>query len=200
VAPRPQDEIGRAKDEFAERHCALLEGVIEGELIEQMLRDIERGDFHIERHDVGVEEKMRSHGLVSALVFFANDPQVLASIAEITGCGRIGCFDGRVYRLAAARGHLDSWHNDLMDHRMVAMSVNLTPEPYEGGVLQIRDRRTGEILHEAKNAGIGDALVFRLAPELQHRVTPVEGNVARTAFAGWFKSEPNFLDVLLQRG
>jgi hypothetical protein len=141
---------------------------------------------------------MRPRGSASALVLLANDPRVFREIAAITGCGRIGCFDGRVYRLAPGPDHHDSWHDDMVDHRLVAMSINLTGKPYGGGILQIRDRENGRILHEAKNHGLGDALLFRLAPHLQHRVTAVEGKVARTACAGWFKSEPTLGQMLLR--
>jgi hypothetical protein len=84
----------------------------------------------------------------------------------------------------------------MADHRMVAMSVNLAREPYTGGVLQIRDERSGEIVHEQPPVDRGDAVVFRLAESLRHQVTPVKGEVARTSFAGWFKSRPTFRSIL----
>jgi hypothetical protein len=59
-------------------------------------------------------------------------------------------------------------------------------------MLQIRDSASGEILHEESNTGPGDALIFQIAPALQHRVARVTGNRPKTAFAGWFKSEPDF--------
>ena len=39
------------------------------------------------------------------------------------------------------------------------------------------------------------SLVFGLAGELEHRVTDVEGLVLKTAFAGWFRSQPDFLSL-----
>jgi hypothetical protein len=79
---------------------------------------------------------------------------------------------------------------------MVAMSVKLGSDPYQGGVLQIRDQRHGEIVHEQPPVDPGDAVIFRLGEDLRHQVTAVEGTVPRTAFAGWFKSRPSFLSVL----
>jgi hypothetical protein len=89
-------------------------------------------------------------------------------------------------------GHYDSWHDDLGDYRLVAMSLNLSREVYSGGVLRIRHHATGQIVHAVANTGLGDAILFRITPELDHYVTEVEGAVPKTAFAGWFKSQPHF--------
>jgi len=79
---------------------------------------------------------------------------------------------------------------------MVAMSVNLSSEPYLGGELRIRDAGAGQPLYAAPDPAPGDVLVFRLAEHLRHRVMSVDGPVPRTAFAGWFKSRPTFASVL----
>ena len=96
-------------------------------------------------------------------------------------------------------GHYDSWHGDEGFDRMVAMSVNLSSKPYEGGVLQIRDNNTAGILHEVANTGFGDAILFRIGPGLTHRVTTVEGSLPKTAFAGWFRSRPFYRDLVRER-
>ena len=132
------------------------------------------------------------------LEFLTNDQKLFEIIQQITGCDRIGCFSGRMYRMMPGRDHYDSWHNDMLEHRMVAMSINLSEGFYSGGLLQIRDRHSQQILHEVANLGVGDAIVFRLAHSLQHRVTNVEGAVPKTAFAGWFRSQPDFYQELRQ--
>ena len=97
---------------------------------------------------------------------------------------------GRVYRMIPGSGHYDSWHSDMIGHRMIGMSINLSPEPYSGGVFQLRERDSEQILYEVANTGLGDAILFRLADHLQHRITDVDGTIPKTAFAGWFQSEP----------
>jgi hypothetical protein len=43
------------------------------------------------------------------------------------------------------------------------------------------------------NKGFGDAIVFRIGGNLEHRVAPVRGAVPKIAFAGWFRpSEASF--------
>ena len=85
--------------------------------------------------------------------------------------------------------HEISWHNDLMPGRMVAMSINLTPRPFSGGAFEIREQGSPDVLRQVANTGFGDAVLFRVHPTLQHRVGRVEGEIARTAYAGWFLSD-----------
>ena len=41
--------------------------------------------------------------------------------------------------------------------------------------------------------GLGDAVLFKLSPHLVHRLTPIKGPHAKTAFAGWFHANPRYL-------
>jgi Rps23 Pro-64 3,4-dihydroxylase Tpa1-like proline 4-hydroxylase len=96
-------------------------------------------------------------------------------------------------------GHYDSWHSDVGQDRLVALSLNLGREPFEGGLLQIRRADSPEIIAEIANRATGDAVIFRIDPSLRHRVGPVEGHVPRTAYAGWFRSRPDFRVLLGER-
>jgi hypothetical protein len=77
----------------------------------------------------------------------------------------------------------------VTDYRMVTVSQNLTAQEYRGGTLQFRNRGSGEILHEVRKTGPRYALIMRVANKLFHRVLPIEGDVPRTALAGWFRCE-----------
>jgi 2OG-Fe(II) oxygenase superfamily len=74
---------------------------------------------------------------------------------------------------------------------LLALSINLGKQSYEGGVLEIRRHKSQESV-QVVNTEFGDAILFRLADYLEHRVTNVEGTVPKTAFAGWFRSQPDF--------
>ena len=76
----------------------------------------------------------------------------------------------------------------MLHGRRVAMSVNLEPDVYAGGVLMIRERGTERVIAEVENTGAGDAVLFRIDHAFEHRATPVTRGV-KTAFAGWFRSE-----------
>ena len=191
-----EDELARLRDEFRRRHCLMIPRLLDPALADEIARLVEGSEFDRREHDgIGVEACMEVNATLAWLLLLANDERMLDVVQSITGCGPIGHFDGRVYRLEPSADHYDSWHDDLGDGRLVAMSVNLGRPSYKGGALEIRDRRTGATT-QARSASTGDALLFELGEHLEHRVLPVTGEAARTAFAGWYKAGPNFLSVL----
>jgi 2OG-Fe(II) oxygenase superfamily len=196
-----EQELASLREQFGREHCVRLGGFLDPQLFERIVCGVEEASFYERSHGrIGLEGCMEANSTLATLLLAANDPRLFGVIREITGCGPIGCFDGRVYRMAPASDHHDSWHSDVADSRMIAMSVNLTRRPYEGGVLQIRETDSEQILHEESAPDPGDAIIFRLDESLRHRVTAVEGEVPRTAFAGWFKSRPSFAEVLRGTG
>jgi hypothetical protein len=191
------DDLAALRNQFDREHCVRLRGLIQPPLLEQIINRVGEAAFEERRHgEIGSEECMEGGTTLAMLLLVANDERLFDAIRTITGCGPIGCFDGRVYRLVPGTAHHDSWHSDMDGNRMIAMSVNLSPQPYDGGVLQIRERDSDQIVHEESAPDPGDAIIFRLAEELRHRVTRVQGEVPRTAFAGWFKARPTLLSVV----
>jgi 2OG-Fe(II) oxygenase superfamily len=196
-----EEELAELRASFEREHCVRMRSFLDPGLFDGIVRGVERARFYERSHGrIGLEGCMEANSTLATLLLAANDKRLFGVIREITGCGPIGCFDGRVYRLSPTSGHHDSWHSDVADNRMIAMSLNLSTEPYQGGVLQIRERDSEKVLHEEPSPDPGDAIIFRLGESLRHRVTAVDGDVARTAFAGWFKSRPSFAAVLKGAG
>jgi hypothetical protein len=192
-------ELESAREWFREHGYVKLRGLLEPRLLASLLDAIERSEFRHRVHD-GIGTELCAEGAAStALEFLMNDPALVATVSTITECGTIGCFEGRVYRLVPESGHYDSWHSDVGQDRLVALSINLGRVPYEGGRLQIRRAEDKVMLGEIENRTAGDAVMFRVHPTLRHRVGPVEGKVPRTAYAGWFRTQPNFRELLRQR-
>lgn len=190
------DELARLRDEFGRRHCLLIPGLFDHALADEIARLVEGSGFYRREHPgIGVEACMEVNATLAWLLLLVNDERMLEVVRSITSCEPIGHFNGRVYRLEPSTDHYDSWHDDLGEGRLVAMSINLGRQPYEGGALEVRDRRTGASA-EARSAHTGDALLFELGEHLEHHVLPVTGETARTVFAGWFKTGPSFLSVL----
>jgi 2OG-Fe(II) oxygenase superfamily len=197
LRPGSEEQRHRLKEKFEQGHYVRLPSFFDSELFAQISREIEAARFHPRSHDgIGEETAMEPNALLARLLMMINDHSLFEMVREITGCDRIGCFEGRVYRMLPSKEHYDSWHNDLGDARMVAMTLNLSPGVYAGGLLEMRERSSKEVIAELANTGPGDAILFELAAELQHRVTPVEGSNAKTALAGWFKSSPEFVSAL----
>ncbi|MGE0705631.1 MAG: PqqD family peptide modification chaperone [Vicinamibacterales bacterium] len=184
------------REQFARNHYVQLAQFIDARLLSAILDRVAEGEFIDRSHGhIGTEECLEPGLATSMLQLAFNDPALLAAIEEIAGCGPVRCFDGRVYRMTPGAGHYDSWHGDVGQDRQVAVSVNLSVEPYDGGQLEIRRVSETQASHTVSNQGLGNAVMFRVSPELRHRVGPVEGAHARMAYAGWFRSMPDFQDL-----
>jgi hypothetical protein len=196
------EDLGALRAQFAAQHYLKLPGLLAPGLLDFLQSKVQHAEFYERVHDgIGPNSElcMKSNTAAAALLFLMNDKKLFQIIQDVTQCDPIGCFEGRVYRVNPGRGHHDSWHDDVGEHRLVGMSINLSRRAYSGGTLQMRDRISGEIVSEVPNAGIGDAVIFRLSDRLQHRITDVEGTTSKTAFAGWFSSQPNFLSILREQ-
>lgn len=198
----PSMDLSALRAEFDRQHYITFPGLIGRELLEFIQSQIDQGEFYERVHDrIGSNRElcMTAGTAGAALMFLVNDPALFEIIQDITQCAQIGCFQGRIYRVNPDSGHHDSWHDDLGEDRLIGMSINLSRDPYAGGTLQIRDKPSGQIVSEAPNAGFGDAIIFRLSHRFQHRITEMEGTVSKTAFAGWFRSQPDFLSLFKEQ-
>jgi hypothetical protein len=188
-----------ARGRFETHHWTKITGLIAEPLLAQVQEAIRKATFtevvHRGVSPPSVDVCMDPNPTAALLELLCNDPAVLAAVEAITGCSPLTRFSGFVYRLSPVNGHHHNWHNDMIQDRRVAMSINLEPEPYEGGVLQIRVRETEAIIEQVENVGAGDAILFRISGALQHRATPVTTGV-KTAFAGWFRSGPSLREEL----
>ena len=198
------------REDFRRQHFVRLPGLLEPGLLDAVVRSIEQGEFVKRTHGgIGTEACLSQGVATSALQLIFNDPQLLAAVAAIAECGPLGCFDGRVYRMIPGAGHYDSWHSDVGEDRLVGLSVNLSPAGYEGGALEMRytngtkqeyvgagfSRPKEPATWTVENGSFGSAILFRISPALRHRVSPVTGTTPRTAYAGWFRSAPDFQDL-----
>lgn len=183
-------EPDKLRDRFATEHCVVLENLLERPLLEKIQREIERAQWNIAAFDdFGTELTLHDSTAVNLLKFLLNGPEFLRLVRVITGCAQISDLTCRVYRLCAGSRHQLSWHTDASDpQRQVGFSLNLSTDVFHGGAFELRDRHTSGHLARVNNTGFGDALLFRISRDLQHRVAEVEGTVAKTACAGWFRA------------
>ena len=176
------------REQFKRDHYIILPKLIEPELFKTIMQRVDSAKFQRHEFDGVVSQSvMDDPATYHTLLFLANMPSLHRLIERITGCRRIANFRGRVYQLMPVSDDHIEWHSDMLDHRMIAFSLNLTRKIYRGGSLQIRYANSEKLVHEVQNTGLGDALLMRVANKLRHRVLPVEGDVPRTAMAGWFR-------------
>jgi len=183
---------------FERQHHLLLRDFLDPEVISLALPFLERAKYCPAQYKhVGSELLMQPNLAVDTLSFLTNDVKLFGLVQTITSCDSIGYFQGRVYKLIPDPQHIFDWHDDLNEpNRLIAMSINLSMGNYCSGLLQIREVRSGKIVGEVANTGFGNAVLFRVSKDLEHRVTGIEGDAPRTSFAGWFKSGPGLYSQL----
>ncbi len=187
-------QLRSAHEHFEQHDYLRMSGFIEPALLRVIQHYLRGAVFKEKEYEVGSALSLSDNPLAGVFYVLLNDPKLFRLIRRVTGCGRIGCFTGRLYRMVARDGHAFKWHNDIMYDRKVAISISVSDAAYRGGTLQIRDTSRGK-RETVPNLGFGDAIIFRVAEHLQHRVTPVVGECAKTAVTGWFCSRPSYTSV-----
>jgi hypothetical protein len=192
------DEVITLRGDFDRQHGVRLRQLLAPDLLRLIQIQVGRSQFHERKYpEAGTPPPVAlslaaNSDAFTLLRFLVNNYQLFQVVRQIAGVGRIGSVEGDVYRMVPGLGHFDSWHDDLGGDRLLAMAINLSTETYRGGLLQIREAESRRIVYEVANTGFGDAVLFRIGPQLEHRVTAVEGTAARTVFAAWFLPEPDY--------
>lgn len=197
----------RIKNEFDEKHCVVIPGLFEDALVKSILKNIEAARFHPQAHLGGDNQEfardltMKENQLALHQVhLLLNNSQLFRFIEKLTGCPPVAGFGGRIYKNLPDASHQLDWHDDTeRGERLVGISVNFSSPSYRGGVFQIRERKSGTITGEIGCQNPGDAHIFRISHGLQHRVTPTEGEFPRVSAAGWFVSEPEFINQIRKK-
>lgn len=183
-------ELGRLCRRFRKRHWVRLPNFLEpyllemvsGRLVGARFRDYQPSSNH--RRQVLVDSD-----LDRLLMLLLNDGNLFDFVRSIAEPSLpIRCFTGRIFRQPPGGNYHLSWHPDTTDGKLVSLTVNLSPAPYQGGLLEIKDVSRGAILAEIDNTGFGDAILFRASEDQVHRSTIVEGEHSKLTFSGWFRS------------
>ena len=188
--------------EFAQQKTFKIRNFIEASFLHELSQEIanshffSRADVTTVGEDFAQELTMDENMTVHKLRILLNDAKLWKVIERLTGCDTVQCFYGRMYQMRSGEGHYDTWHNDVDGKRMVGMSINFSPRPYEGGVFELRELPSQKILRNLPNTGLGDAIFFRIDTTLEHKVTAMEGKEPKIAFAGWFQNAPKFGDLM----
>ena len=190
VCSDSEKDLEEIKTKFSDELYIKLPNLLAPELLKLIQRNIQSAEYYTLDHgDAGLDLRMVSNPVHELLHRLVNDRKFLNLLEKTTGSKQIKYFTGRVYKMIPGQGHYDEWHTDISWHRVLTLSINLSTEIYSGGILQIRDRKTKKIIQEISNTIPGDAIIFPIFPRLEHMLTPVDGNISKIAFAGWFSSE-----------
>lgn len=186
-------EVAELRGAFERTHCVRIPGFLEPSTL-AWVRSQVREECFVERRHPGFTQPLidvyhRDDRLSAMLFTLLNDQRLFDAVHAITNCDTIGSFLPLIYRIDPARSHQNDWHGDNDGNRLIALSANIGG-PFAGGALQIRDKATGQLTADVRNPGPGDALLFRIRPDLQHQVAPLEGTAPRLSLVGWFQRLP----------
>ena len=192
------NDIKLMSSEFNQNHHMKLFNFLDTELLNFIQFYVNNSGFIETPNELGlgIETCIKDNPALHLLHFLMNDQKLYRIIEQITGCEKIGCFDGRIYHVTSEHKGYDRWHDDNGRTRMVAVSINLSPGLYSGGTLQIRDADSKKILHKVPNTGYGDTVIFRISSHLEHMVTDVDSKAKKIAYAGWFHKEPDHFSLV----
>ncbi|MBS1522332.1 MAG: 2OG-Fe(II) oxygenase [Bacteroidetes bacterium] len=189
--------IEKYRDEFESTHCVFIPGFLSGNTLENILRKLQTATFQtkFETDNTNKLGKVLFIPLSDPVVFtfwlLLNNPELFSMLQEITQCGHIGNFVGRIHRSEGGEDHSIEWHSDNTDNRLLAITLCLGTDDYTGGKLQIKSKDDENIIREFGQLTAGDAIIFKISPHLKHRLTNLETG-RRTVGIGWFRSEPDF--------
>lgn len=174
--------------EFDHQHAVVLRSFLDEDECEWIRRELENAQFEPNTIEATgkTELLMRPNGVSALLLFKLCDPAMFDLVESITGCARVGDFRGRTYRMVPGAGHVSPWHDDAIQERVAAFTVNLSPEPYEGARLQIKRAADDEIVTEIDDLAFGDAVLIQISRDYQHRNSPLLGTAPKTSYAGFF--------------
>jgi hypothetical protein len=169
-------------------HAVVLRSFLDSEEREWIRRELESAEF--KQHTIeatGKTELLMTPNAISALLLFkVCDPEMFDLVEAVTGRGRVGDFRGRTYRMVPGAGHVSPWHDDAVQGRLAAFTINLSPRPFDGARLQIKDAATDELLTEVGELDFGDAVLIQISRAYQHRNSPLLGTAPKTSYAGFF--------------
>jgi hypothetical protein len=183
--------------EYRKNHCIFLPGFIAKAPLKNLLDKLEQTKFET-KYEMEEENKFGKVLFVpqKAPVIFTfhlllNNPKLFSVLQKITECEPIGNFVGRIHRSNEGERHEIDWHGDNSDNRLLAITLSLGTERYIGAQFQMRKTGSSIIDYEFGQLEAGDALIFKISPDLQHRLAPLEKG-RRTVGVGWFRSQPDY--------
>jgi hypothetical protein len=173
---------------FSEHRAIACAGAIEPGLLATLMRFCREGQFEPDEVEgLGHREVESPQRAGRTLSLALKRAELIDWVERATGCGPLATIEGRVVRARANRLDQLTWHDDLdLPRRRLAITINLSEHAYEGGLFELREKRTGRLLASHLHREPGTALIFDVAQDVEHRVLPVTSGGPRCVYTGWF--------------
>lgn len=178
------------RERFAQTRVLECREALDPAMLDLLLQQLDRGSFEPQTIEkIGEREVEVGSRAGAGVMLVLKRRNLLDWLERATGCGPLGTVTGTITQARAGLDHHLGWHDDRQDlRRRLAVTINLGTAPYEGGLFEIRRKKTHEPLFEHRHTEVGTALIFQVAPDIQHRIHPITAGGPRRVFAGWFHS------------
>lgn len=174
---------------FAERSAVVLSGLLDP-AFRRMLDPALRHPFVEQRVDGAPGMRHVEPGVQPAsraLELALRRVPLLRWLERVADCGPLNHVEGEIAEHRASGEDYLSWHQDThKPGRKLALVIDLSDIPHEGGMFELRDRKTKQLMVQHHHDQPGSALLFRIADTLEHRVLPVTQGGPRRVFACGF--------------
>jgi hypothetical protein len=177
---------------FERDHALTLPGLIDSDLLALLRKAGERIEFVRETvAGLGDREVETPYRQTSILLLALRRREILEWVRAVAGAGRVGDVGGNVVRSwPGSNDHLDRHDDILPPRRVAALTIRLGEEDYEGDEFQMRLKESPHLTMTHHHLEPGDALLFAIAPRIEHRVLPLKSGGPRRIFTGWFLRDP----------
>src|SRR5580765_368513 len=112
VCTESEENLAAMRRTFERDHAIRLPHLFDPGVVAFVQQHVREARFGDRDDGIALEACMEDNAILAMLYLITNDERVFHAIRAITGCGAIGTFVGRVYRMHAAAGHHDQWHSD----------------------------------------------------------------------------------------
>lgn len=184
-----EDAQALAAAALAERPAILLSGLLAPDF-RRMLGQALRPPFIEQRVEGAPGMRQVEPGIQPisrALELALRRAPLLRWLERIAGCGPLIRVEGEVAEHRAGSEDYLSWHQDMhKPGRKLALVIDLSDTRYDGGVFELREKGSKQLLIRHHHEEPGSALLFRIAANLEHRVLPVTSGGPRRVFACGF--------------
>ncbi len=174
---------------FAERSAVVLSGLLDPEF-RRMIAPALRHPFVEQRIDGAPGMRQVEPGIQPAsraLELALRRAPMLRWLERVADCGPLNHVEGEIAEHRAGGEDYLSWHQDThKPGRKLALVIDLSDTPYAGGMFELRDRESKDMLVQHHHNQPGSALLFRIADTLEHRVLSVTDGGPRRVFASAF--------------
>lgn len=177
-----------ALPDFERTHALECRDALDSAMLDLVMRQLDRASFELEQvAGIGDREIEGGSRAGAGLMLALKRRNLLDWLERATGCGPLNGVAGVVVQALAGADHHLGWHDDRQKtRRRLAITINLSGAPYEGGVFEMRRKVTHEPLFAHRHTEPGTALIFDVAHDIEHRILPVTAGGPRRVFTGWF--------------